>query len=124
MSDFHPESWSPIWRVSTIIEGLISFMLGDEITTGAIRSTNASIRIAAAKSWSENMRNPNFPKIFGDYFDIIEPKDAPPVVEAEEPAAPVNPIIVWAQGVNKDVALFFGIMVVIVCASIYKNVLT
>ena len=44
MSDYHPETWSPIWRISSIIQGLISFMLSDEITTGAIRSTDAAKR--------------------------------------------------------------------------------
>jgi ubiquitin-conjugating enzyme E2 J2 len=28
-------SWNPAWSVNTILVGLLSFMLGDEITTGA-----------------------------------------------------------------------------------------
>ncbi|KAK7241912.1 ubiquitin conjugating enzyme [Aureococcus anophagefferens] len=35
MSDYHPESWNPSWSVSTILKGVLSFMLGDEVTTGA-----------------------------------------------------------------------------------------
>lgn len=26
-SDFHPETWNPMWNVSTILTGLISFMV-------------------------------------------------------------------------------------------------
>ena len=36
MSDFHPESWNPLWNVHTIIIGLISFMCDDERTTGCV----------------------------------------------------------------------------------------
>lgn len=27
MSDFHPESWNPMWSISTILTGLYSFMV-------------------------------------------------------------------------------------------------
>jgi len=27
MSDFHPESWNPMWSVSSILTGLLSFMV-------------------------------------------------------------------------------------------------
>ena len=27
MSDFHPESWNPLWSVSSILRGLYSFMV-------------------------------------------------------------------------------------------------
>jgi len=28
MSDFHPETWNPMWSVSSILTGLYSFMVG------------------------------------------------------------------------------------------------
>ena len=34
MSDFHPETWNPMWSVSTILMGLYSFMLEDTPTLG------------------------------------------------------------------------------------------
>jgi ubiquitin-conjugating enzyme E2 J2 len=40
-SDYHPELWQPSWTVATIVVGLISFMNQDEITAGAIRTTDA-----------------------------------------------------------------------------------
>lgn len=27
MSDFHPDTWNPAWSVSTILTGLLSFMV-------------------------------------------------------------------------------------------------
>ncbi|KAI5016568.1 hypothetical protein ZWY2020_006419 [Hordeum vulgare] len=40
MSDFHPESWNPMWCVASILTGLLSFMMEDALTTGSIRSTD------------------------------------------------------------------------------------
>jgi len=40
MSDYHPESWSPGWTISTILVGLISFMMDDK--DGGVGSINAS----------------------------------------------------------------------------------
>ena len=39
MSDYHPELWVPAWSVSTILTGLLSFMLEDTLTTGSITTT-------------------------------------------------------------------------------------
>lgn len=39
ISDFHPESWNPMWSVDTIIMGLISFMVETSKTHGSIEST-------------------------------------------------------------------------------------
>ena len=33
MSDFHPETWNPLWSVSSILQGLLSFMLEDTATS-------------------------------------------------------------------------------------------
>jgi len=44
MSDFHPESWNPMWSVSTILTGLFSFMLESSPTFGSIETTTAEKR--------------------------------------------------------------------------------
>ena len=36
ISDFHPESWNPIWKAENIIVGLLSFMLSNETSVGTI----------------------------------------------------------------------------------------
>lgn len=35
-SDFHPETWNPMWGVETIVIGLISFMMSEENSTGTV----------------------------------------------------------------------------------------
>ena len=37
ISDYHPESWNPAWKVSQIIIGMLSFWISDEHTYGASR---------------------------------------------------------------------------------------
>ncbi|KAI7986269.1 putative ubiquitin-conjugating enzyme E2 33 [Camellia lanceoleosa] len=41
MSDFHPESWNPMWSVSSILTGLLSFMMNNSPTTGSVTTTVA-----------------------------------------------------------------------------------
>ncbi|XVE51775.1 hypothetical protein DITRI_Ditri02bG0068200 [Diplodiscus trichospermus] len=38
MSDFHPESWNPMWSVSSILTGLLSFMMDNSPTTGSVKT--------------------------------------------------------------------------------------
>lgn len=40
ISNHHPESWNPAWNVQTIIIGLISFFVSDELTAGCIKTTD------------------------------------------------------------------------------------
>jgi hypothetical protein len=44
-------------------------MLSDEVTTGAIRTTDGTKRNWARRSWTENLRNPTFTSMFADYFE-------------------------------------------------------
>ena len=39
ISDYHPESWNPIWPVNSIIIGLISFFVTETSTVGSINSS-------------------------------------------------------------------------------------
>ena len=57
MSDFHPETWNPVWSVGTILMGLYSFMLEDAPTQGSIESTSSFRKDAAADSLSVNCKN-------------------------------------------------------------------
>jgi len=36
ISDYHPESWNPVWKVESILYGLMSFMISDESSVGVI----------------------------------------------------------------------------------------
>ncbi|KAK9464278.1 ubiquitin-conjugating enzyme/RWD-like protein [Lipomyces arxii] len=55
-SDYHPKTWNPAWSVSTILTGLLSFMTSDEVTTGALRSTDREKVKLAKLSHEWNLR--------------------------------------------------------------------
>ncbi|KAH7094010.1 UBC-like protein [Auriculariales sp. MPI-PUGE-AT-0066] len=89
MSDFHPGSWNPAWTVATILTGLLSFMLSDEITTGGVTTTDADKRAYAARSHAWNLQNKRFREMFPEYC-IDQAKDLPNmgVKERGKPDAP------------------------------------
>lgn len=67
MSDFHPGSWNPAWSVATILTGLLSFMLSDEMTTGSVTSSDSHKRAFAIRSHAWNLTQPKFKEAFPDY---------------------------------------------------------
>ncbi|EJD48248.1 UBC-like protein [Auricularia subglabra TFB-10046 SS5] len=96
MSDFHPGSWNPAWSVATILTGLLSFMLSDEITTGSVTTTDADKRLYASRSHAWNLQHKRFRDMFPDYC-TEQVKDLPNMAQKERgippapPAAPAQP---------------------------------
>lgn len=70
MSDFHPESWNPMWSVSTILTGLYSFMVETAPTLGSIETTTQQKRKYARNSLDFNVRDSNFCKLFPDLVEL------------------------------------------------------
>ncbi|KAF2367382.1 Ubiquitin-conjugating enzyme E2 [Trinorchestia longiramus] len=66
ISDFHLDKWNPAWTISTILTGLLSFMLEDTITYGSIESTDEEKKVLACKSWQFNLNNEIFCELFPD----------------------------------------------------------
>lgn len=77
MSDFHRTHflkstltlelatlWNPSWSVSTILNGLLSFMVTAENTTGSIRTTDTEKRQYATESRAWNRKRKTFREIF------------------------------------------------------------
>jgi ubiquitin-conjugating enzyme E2 J2 len=50
ISDFHPKSFNPAWGVSTILNGVLSFMTSEEMTTGSVRASAQERKIFAART--------------------------------------------------------------------------
>jgi ubiquitin-conjugating enzyme E2 J2 len=76
MSDFHPETWNPMWSISTILMGLYSFMMDTKPTTGSIETTTAAKRQFAAESLKYNVKNDkNFCNLFPEYVEIWEKRE-------------------------------------------------
>jgi ubiquitin-conjugating enzyme E2 J2 len=57
MSDYHPETWNPMWSVHTILLGLQSFMTESEHTAGSMNSSTAEKRAFAMQSLAFNCKN-------------------------------------------------------------------
>eukprot|EP00884_Botryococcus_braunii_P016737 jgi/Botrbrau1/3747/Bobra.0363s0025.2 len=76
MSDFHPESWNPMWSLSTILTGLLSFMLEDAETTGSIKTSEEEKRALAEASLDWNLRHPAIPKMFPSLCKLADDKAA------------------------------------------------
>ncbi|KAF8951902.1 ubiquitin-conjugating enzyme/RWD-like protein [Flammula alnicola] len=92
MSDFHPGSWNPAWSVATILTGLLSFMLSDEMTTGSVTSSDAHKRAFAARSHSWNITQPRFKEAFPEYCSPMM-RTLPNMGEKErgKPDVPAHP---------------------------------
>ncbi|GBE86322.1 UBC-like protein [Sparassis latifolia] len=86
MSDFHPGTWNPAWSVSTILTGLLSFMLSDEMTTGSVTSTDADKRHYAARSHSWNITQKKFKEAFPEHSAETQ-RDLPNMGEKERGAS-------------------------------------
>lgn len=69
MSDFHPESWNPMWSVSSILTGLLSFMMDNSPTTGSVTTTTKEKQRLAKTSLSFNCKNATFRKMFPEYVE-------------------------------------------------------
>jgi len=70
MSDFHPESWNPMWSVSTILTGLYSFMVENSVTLGSIETSDARKRKLAQESLDYNVKDLQFTQLFPEYVEL------------------------------------------------------
>jgi len=81
ISDFHPESWNPAWKVSQIVMGLTSFWLDNEYTYGSIESYDYDSKLDltpaqwstkwAMESRASVMEHEKFKQIFEPYAAAI-----------------------------------------------------
>jgi ubiquitin-conjugating enzyme E2 J2 len=100
MSDFHPETWNPMWSVSSILMGLYSFMLDSAPTLGSMEATTAARRKMAAQSLEYNCKDSTFRKLFPEFVELneermkeraLQPKqDVDSSSDSKAPARPTN----------------------------------
>ena len=89
MSDFHPESWNPLWSCATIIQGVQSFMASDELTTGGLRASDSDRKRFAKYSMAYNKKT--YPKLFdGDIEAALEAAEQSRQNSEEEKVNEVN----------------------------------
>jgi hypothetical protein len=92
MSSFHPETWNPAWNVAKVALGMLSFLLEDELTTGAIRTSDDEKRDLAAKSVQWNLTHGAFKRMFPELdggLDAIA--EAKPPTAASDDATDADP---------------------------------
>ena len=71
ISDYHPDSWNPAWSVSTILTGLLSFMIEKNPTMGSIETSEYEKKVLAKKSYDFNLNNNIFVELFPDIVSEI-----------------------------------------------------
>lgn len=71
MSDFHPETWNPAWRMESILVGLVSFMLdpAEPPTTGGVSASADTRRHFAKASFDFNRGHTEFRELFPEFCD-------------------------------------------------------
>jgi len=90
ISDYHPESWNPAWKVNQIVVGLVSFWVqNDEYTYGAVESYDLKLeagetatdrRIQRAKeSRKAVLAHEKFQQVLSKYADAIGINSEPEV---------------------------------------------
>ncbi|KAJ2234276.1 Ubiquitin-conjugating enzyme E2 6 [Coemansia sp. RSA 485] len=84
MSNYHPNTWNPAWSVATILNGMLSFMVEEEVTTGSIRISHADRRALARKSFAFNRAN----KLFCTVFPELIPNEFSKDGNAQEAVVP------------------------------------
>ncbi|KAM8956281.1 ubiquitin-conjugating enzyme E2 J2 isoform 1-T2 [Lycaon pictus] len=74
ITDFHPDTWNPAWSVSTILTGLLSFMVEKGPTLGSIETSDFTKRQLAAQSLTFNLKDKVFCELFPEVVEEIKQK--------------------------------------------------
>ncbi|KAK9305550.1 hypothetical protein QLX08_003349 [Tetragonisca angustula] len=72
ISDFHPDTWNPAWSVSTILTGLLSFMIENSPTMGSINTSDYEKKQFAAQSLEYNLKDKMFCDLFPETVETIK----------------------------------------------------
>lgn len=97
ITDFHPESWNPMWSVGTILTGLLSFMYDTQPTTGSINTSKQEKQRLARESLGYNCRNATFRKLFPQWQEEHNKRAAAAAVAAAQAAEQQQQQVVGQQ---------------------------
>ncbi|CAH8520939.1 unnamed protein product [Schistosoma bovis] len=71
ISDFHPDTWNPAWSVSSILTGLLSFMLENTCTMGSVVTSTCTKKQLAKTSGDFNLKSEIFCELFPGIVKIL-----------------------------------------------------
>ena len=71
-TNFHKESWNPLWNLDSILKGFLSFFLENDSTYGSMSTTPEEKKKLALMSCEVNLKNHNFVKLFPDMVDLAK----------------------------------------------------
>ncbi|XP_053137354.1 ubiquitin-conjugating enzyme E2 J2 [Hemicordylus capensis] len=94
ITDFHPDTWNPAWSVSTILTGLLSFMVEKGPTLGSIETSEFTKRQLASQSLTFNVKDKVFCELFPDVVEEIKQKQkAQEELHSRPPTLPLPDVI-------------------------------
>ncbi len=86
ISDFHPETWVPAWRLSCVLIGVLSFMLETTRTEGSVEASIRKRQQLARASHAFNRRSEVFCELFPEL--VPDEEEQQPSTELEAPLSP------------------------------------
>ncbi|KAL1452661.1 hypothetical protein WDU94_006868 [Cyamophila willieti] len=114
VSDFHPETWNPAWTLSSVLIGLLSFLL--ESTVGSVDMSDEKRRKLVVESFKFNLNNSNFCQLFPELVQVaqdeLDSREAHQVghtasdLEEDDELEPYSPLI----GVLPHICFVVGLL--------------
>ncbi|XP_048029559.1 ubiquitin-conjugating enzyme E2 J2-like [Megalobrama amblycephala] len=102
ISDFHPDTWNPAWSVSTILTGLLSFMMEKIPTLGSIETSDFTKRQLSAQSLEYNLKDRVFCALFPEVVEEIKMKQR----TQRDLSVQLQPLYIPDMRSNRDEDLF------------------
>ncbi|KAM3145609.1 hypothetical protein pb186bvf_002383 [Paramecium bursaria] len=110
---FHPESWSPMWTIETMLIGVISFMYTDQQTSGSIQASEGQKKQMAKESLQFNLKNPDFRQIFKRHLENLD-KDLPQQEVIQNAPEQNQPIYIEEnQSLQKNIFIVGGVIAIV-----------
>ncbi|XP_062871329.1 ubiquitin-conjugating enzyme E2 J2 [Trichomycterus rosablanca] len=105
ITDFHPDTWNPAWSVSTILTGLLSFMVEKGPTLGSIETSDFTKRQLATQSLAFNIKDKVFSELFPDVVGEIKQKQQLQELNSRSQALPLPDVVPNSEAQNGHPAL-------------------